>query len=486
VTAEAGETTPVGAEQPAGRTARGLAKATLISLVLRVVGVAIGVITTALLARYLAPAGYGMLSLALTLGTASVQIADLGVASATSSLIARQRVEAGRTLGTGVALRTLFAVVASAGLLATALAGLYGSSSGVVAVIAVATPLSATAVLTAGSTARFRPETASILALVQSIAWLGAVFFVVRSGGSVPTLAWCFVGVAVLQTGVSISMNRKIVPIGRPSFPEARRILALSWPLAVSSLAVTAYYRLDSVILFSAKGAAEVGYYSAAYKLLDVAQLAPGVISASLLPLAAGSIGMSPAMRQMILSLATRTAALIGIGTALLFITLATPLISFLYGRDFAPAGNPLRLLAVAFVGVTFGWVGTIINTAHGRVKPIALLTVPVAIVSLAAQVWACARWGASGAAGVTAATELFIGCGTCLLAARAMSARLPWRELAICAVAGTVIVAGASLSHLPPILAAVFGAVLFGVVVLAARVLTSADVRRVLSRKAL
>jgi O-antigen/teichoic acid export membrane protein len=473
-------------DQAAGQTARGLAKATLLSLVLRVAGVGIGIVTTALLARHLEPAGYGMLSLALTLGAATVQIADLGVASATSTLIAQQRHDAGRILGTGVALRTLFALVASVGLIATALAGAFGSSSGVVAVIALATPLSATAVLTAGSTARFRPETAAILTVAQGAAWLAVVFLVVRSGGSVPTLAWCFVGISVLQTGLSVSMNRKIIPIARPSMADARRILSLSWPLAVSSLAVTAYYRLDSVILLKAKGAAELGYYSAAYKLLDVAQLAPGVIGASLFPLAAGSIAMSRSARQVILSLAGRSAAMIGVGSAVMFIVLATPLISFLYGNEFAPAANPLRLLAVAFIGVTFGWVGTIINTAYGQVRPIMMLTVPVAAVSLLAQVWACTRWGATGAAAVTAGTELVVGGGTCLLAARAMSARLPLRELAICAATGGAIVLGGALVHLQPILEAFLAAVVFAVVVLATRILTTADIRRVLSKKVL
>jgi O-antigen/teichoic acid export membrane protein len=469
-----------------GRTARGLTTATAVALVLRCVGVLVGIVTNAVLARYLAPAGYGMLSLAMTLGTAAAQIADLGTATTVATRIVREQQQAPRILATGLAIRSSVAVLASVGLVAAALAGQFDGSGSVIAIVAVATPLSAASVLTAGAMARFRPETASVLALVQGVAWLAAVSLVVRAGGAVEVLAWCFVAVAMLQTAIGVAMNRRIVPVGRPSLVEARRIFALSWPLALSSLATAAYYRLDSVILFNTKGAAEVGFYSAAYKLLDVAQLAPAVLVAPLLPLVAASVGASLRRRELILSLAIRTGALIGVGIALILIVLAVPLVDLLFGRDFTPANRPLTLLAIAFAGITLGWVGTTVNTALGRVRPIATLTVSVAVVSLALQVWACPRWGATGAAAVTAGTELAVGIGSCALASRAMAAPLPLRELAITMVAGATVVAVALLSPLPAIVEAVLAGAVFAVVVLAARVVTADDARRVLSRREL
>jgi lipopolysaccharide exporter len=478
--------TPAVPSGSGGRTARALTTATAVSLVLRCVGVLIGIITNSLLARYLAPAGYGQLSLAMTLGTAAAQIADLGTATSVASRIAREQQNAARILGTGLAIRSAVAVIASGGLIAAAFAGLFDHSGSIVIIIAVATPLSATAVLTAGAMARFRPETASVLALVQGAAWLAAVWLIVRAHGPVEALAWCFVAVAVLQTALGVVMNRRVVAVGRPSFTEARRIFALSWPLAISSLATTAYYRLDSVILFDTRGAAEVGFYSAAYKLLDVAQLAPGVLVAPLLPLAAASIGMSLRKRELILSLAMRAGALVGVGTAIVLMVLAGPLVDILFGRDFGPAERPLTLLAIAFVGVTFGWVGTIINTALGRVRPIAVLTVVVAVVSLGFQFWACPRWGATGAAAVTAGTELAVGVGSCLLAGRAMAARLPFRQLAVTLTAGVVVVAAAYLAPFPAVLETVLAAAVFGVVVVVGKGVTLDDARRTLSRRVL
>ncbi|NJP32138.1 flippase [Micromonospora thermarum] len=468
------------------RSARGLSMATAVSLGLRLLGMVVGMATTSVLARYLNPDGYGVFALALTLGVAAAQIADMGTTITVSSRIAREKEFAGRILSTGLAIRTSMALAATVALLVGATQGLFGESSAVVSVVAIATPLSAASVLTAGATARFRPEVSAILALVQGVLWLVAVVVIAQTGGDLVLLAWFFVAVVTVQTGIGVLINRRLVPLGRPSWAEAGRIFALSWPLAISSLAVMAYYRLGSVILFHLQGAAEVGYYSAAYKFLDVAQLGPVMLVAPLLPIVATSMSMDAHRRSLIFSLAARTGVVIGAGTAVLLIALAPALVAYLYGDDFGPAVTPLMLLAVAFVGVTLGYVGTTICSALGVVRPIAVLTVSVAAVNLAAQFWACLHWGATGAAAVAAGTELVIGVATCLLAARAMTARLPIREVASVFAAGTVTILVLWLVRLPWPVEAVLAGGTFGAAVLVSRALTMADLKRVLSRKAL
>jgi O-antigen/teichoic acid export membrane protein len=470
-----------------GRTARGVTVSTALSLAFRLLGIAIGMGTTAALARVLAPAGYGTLALALTLVTAAEQTADLGIAITAASRIAREDPKtAGRTLSTGLAIRTSIALVAGAGLVAAALAGAFGASGHIVAIVAIATPLGATQVLTAGSTARFRPEVASILLLVQGALWLGAVLLVERTGGDLVALAWCFIVVTLLQTAVGLVLNRKVVPLGRPSLREARHLFVASWPLAISAIAFTAYYRLDSVILFHARGATELGYYAAAYKFVDVASLAPTILVAPLLPLAATSLLMDEARRRTILSLATRTATIIGTGGALMLIALAPQLIGFVYGRGFEPAARPLTLLAIAFVGTPLQYVGSTILSALGKVRPIAVITVLTAVLSLGAQSVVSPRWGAAGAATVTACTQLTLAAIYCTLAARAMKVPLPLREMIYAFAAAAATIGVASLVMLPWIVEATLTAAVFSAALLALRVITVSDFRRVLARRML
>jgi O-antigen/teichoic acid export membrane protein len=426
------------------------------------------------------------LSLALTLVTIAAQTADLGIAITVASRIAREtQAAAGTILSTGLVVRTTFALTAMAALIVAAVAGFFGDSGGVVAVAAIATPLSAASVLTAGSTARFRPEVASMLTLIQGVLWFIAVVTVGRTG-SMMAIAACFVVVTLLQTGIGVAINRRVVPLSRPSMLEARRILAVSWPLAISALAMTAYYRTDSVILFQTRGASELGYYAAAFKFIDVAQLAPGILIAPLLPMAATSAAMDAMRRRLVLSLATRAAAVIGAGTAVVLIALAPQLIDLIFGVSFEPAVRPLVVLALAFMWLPLGFVGTTICSARGAVRPVAAICVGVAVVNVIGLALVCPRWGATGAAAVTAGTQFLVGAATCLLAARAMKAPLPLRELAslVAITAGTL--TAMSLVPLPWPAKSLLTVTVFVVAVFGFRIITVNDFKRVLSRNTL
>jgi O-antigen/teichoic acid export membrane protein len=458
---------------------------TLISLGMRLIGVVVGIGTTAVLARTLAPSGYGTLSLALTLSTAATQIADLGIAVTVAAKVARSdEVTAGRILSSGLMLRTAIGLVATLGLLSAAAAGAFGSSSLVVAIAALSVPLSATAVLTAGAMARFRPEVSSGLALLQGVLWFAAVLTVQKTHASLTTLAWYFLGVTVLQILVGVGLNRRLVPLGRPTTREVRGILTMSWPLAVKALADAAYFRFDSVILFHVRGATELGYYSAAFKFFDVAQLGPGVLVTALLPLAAATSLADKIRSRGVLSLALRSAMVVGVGTAAALIATAPKLIAYLFGADFGPAVAPLVLLAIAFVGLSVGYVGAAICTAQGLVKPQAWLAWAVAVLSVGGQAVVAPRWGATGAAAVTAGTHVILGLGMLLLAAKAMRSPVPVMQLVCTLVVGAAAVSVVVLLDLPFVGGLLLVGVLFLAGLVALRVFTTDDLRRVLSRR--
>ena len=112
--------------------------------------------------------------------------------------------------------------------------------------------------------------------------------------------------------------------------------------------------------------------------------------------------------------------------------------------------------------------------------------SVITAVLSLGAQAWVSPRWGASGAAAVTACTQLTLAATYCTLAARAMKSSLPMREL-ICAFAAAVAtVAAAALVTLPWILEATLMATVFCSALLVFHVITISDFKRVLARRAL
>jgi O-antigen/teichoic acid export membrane protein len=168
-----------------------------------------------------------------------------------------------------------------------------------------------------------------------------------------------------------------------------------------------------------------------------------------------------------------------------LLISIAPGLIGFIYGKGYEPAVRPLELLALAYVGISVGYVGSTVLTGLRKTKPIALVCVVAAVVSLAGQAWATPRWGATGAATVTAITQVGIAIVYSVLAARAMRTRLPLLEICLGTLLLVVVIGGAALIHLPWPVEAVAVAAALGVGLVLTRVITVSDFRRVLARRA-
>ena len=87
------------ADRPPRRTARALTSATLVSLALRLVSTTVGMATAAVLARHLGVrVALGVFSLAVLVGAAAAQIADMGVAATVAARVAKEEESAGETL----------------------------------------------------------------------------------------------------------------------------------------------------------------------------------------------------------------------------------------------------------------------------------------------------------------------------------------------------------------------------------------------------
>jgi O-antigen/teichoic acid export membrane protein len=296
-------------------------------------------------------------------------------------------------------------------------------------------------------------------------------------------LAAAFVVVTTAQTSIGVVVNRSVIRLARPDRTIARNLLAAAWPLAVGSIAVMVYYRLAHVVLFRTWGAAEVGYFSAAYRFIDVAQLMPAMIAAPLLPLVAKHRGVDRRRLTIVLSLSSRALIVLGIGTAIVLGLLSRPLVVALYGHAYVRAADLLPVLGVAFIGVCLGWLGTTTCIAAGATRKILAVTGSAAVFNLAAQLVVVPRWGAMGAAVLAVPTEMYVGMTTCVVACRVLGARMPIRLLLTTLGLGVVALAPAVALQLPPLIAAAAALLIFGVGLALTGVGTRADLSRLWSR---
>lgn len=144
------------------------------------------------------------------------------------------------------------------------------------------------------------------------------------------------------------------------NFLIAKQILKDSWPLLLSSFAVSIYMRIDQVMIKSLLGSTEVGIYAAAVKLSEAWYFIPTLIGASVSPAIINSLKVSEEIFENRLSklyLLMSTLAII-IGVVITFTS--SWLIQILFGQPYENAAMVLKIyiwagLAV-FLGVAIGY----------------------------------------------------------------------------------------------------------------------------------
>jgi len=180
-------------------------------------------------------------------------------------------------------------------------------------------------------------------------------------------------------------------------------------PFGISYLFYYIYFQVATFMLSLMRTTAEVGTYSAAYRLMSVLLFIPGIVTSVLYPilyqLGVGDMEKHKQTVEKIFKFLTA----IGLLISLLFFLLADPIIYFLYGAKFAAAGPALKLLSWFFLleamSFTIGDVLTTTNNQWTRT----LIQGSAALGNVILNYFMIKQWGIYGASAATLITEVFI-----------------------------------------------------------------------------
>lgn len=487
---EARASTPKVSRRP---TRRRLIAAVGAQLLVRGVGLSSGVVVAAVLARSLGHGDFGRFSLVLSLAAIAATLSDLGIASTAVRHLAVNPDSAPTTAGALVLARALTGMVGAIFVVLVTLAIDQSRdvllASSLIAASLLFAPLTA---LQPIGQARLRIGAMNGLLLLQSGLWTVAVL-VLASGHAA---LWGFAAGSLAVTGLHAVVNwmtfRRHTSI---SFAGAgshlKSIMRIAWPVGVGGLFVTAYYRLDGVILYHYRGPLAAADFSAAYRFLDVLQFIPVTLLSVLLPLLAstwrGGDAQSIHRRQRLfdlsLTLIVGVALPVAVGSALT----AGNLISLIYGAEFSKATNLVTVLMAAFPAICLGYVSVGLALASARTVLYAKVTAFAALGNIALNVWLIPRYGASAAAWTTVVTEYVVAILLLVLLARKTRVALPWRAwfgiaAASCCMGAVVF----PLRHAPLALSVSVGVASYLVSASLLRVLRISDIRAVTSRRKL
>lgn len=250
-----------------------------------VVSLSVGV----LVARYLGPEGFGLLSFALAFVFFFGFLVDLGLRQVLVRELTRNAGEADEILGTAFLMKLFgglsgFALLWITVVLAeplgpgnNALFLVIGASLGFQSLQVINSYFQSRVlsgyVVTAQSAALLVSSLLKVLFVVQG---RDVVWFALAGTVDVALYAM-FLLLAFRKVGGRVST-------WRPNFRRARALFAYAWPLLVTALLVAVHHRIDQLMIGALLNSSEVGFYSVAVKVSEFWYFIPTMIATSVTP----------------------------------------------------------------------------------------------------------------------------------------------------------------------------------------------------------
>ncbi len=366
-----------------------------------------GMLVSLLVARYLGPEQFGLLSSVFALVSLFGSAGNLGLPNIVLRDIVREKPARGEILGTSLVMRLIGGVVVFAvsviSLLILRPGGHIGIQIGLV--VAAVSPFLAfetidnvfQADLRAPLGVWARNATFLLVAITKVIlVWRRAplLAFAATDAASTIVVAGAMV-IAYRVGGYDFSG-------WRPRMTRARALLRESWPQALSGIAIMVYMRIDQIMLQEIARPREPGLYSAATRISEVWYFVPIAILASSFPVIVSlrQAGQSVYYRRIQQLFDLMSAIAISIALPMTF--LSNRITHLLYGGRYDGAGPVLAVHTWAALFVFWGVAQEPWNVAEGLTRLTMYRTVAGAVLNVLMNFFLIPRYGAMGAAVAT------------------------------------------------------------------------------------
>ena len=326
----------------------------------KILRMGVGLFVGVWVARYLGPEQFGLLSFATAFIGLFGAISTLGLQGIVVRDIVRDPGGKEETLGTAAVLQFLGGLIAY-GLIITAIFWLRSDDALAKAIVAIL-----------GSMMLFRASEVAIYwfesqVLSKYTVWVQngvfLVFATVKVGlilqnASLIAFAWAMMAealVAALLILLMLGLRGPRLSRLTASFKRTKTLLADSWPLLLSGIAVMIYMKIDQIMLGQMIGDEAVGIYSAAVRVSEVWYFVPTAIVASVFPAILEAKKRSEKQYYDRLQRLYDLMVWLAIAVALPMTFLSTAIVSLLFGDAYAQAGSVLAIHIWAAVFVFLG-----------------------------------------------------------------------------------------------------------------------------------
>lgn len=391
----------------------------------RIFSIAVGLFVGAWVARYLGPERFGLYNYVLAFVALFAPLSQLGLDSIVVREIVRDPSHKEQILGTTLILRFTSSVLAL--ILTVSVISLLRPEDNLtrwlVAIIAGGMVFRAFDTINLWFQSQVQSKY-TVWAKNGGIA-LVALVKVVLILAQAPLIAFAWAALAEIALGavglvVAYHINGHHLKAWRGSFLCAKRLLKDSWPLILSGLAIMIYMRVDKIMLGEMAGDESVGLYSVATLISEVWYFMPMAVGASVFPAIVYSRQhqSEQVYRRRMQSFYDVMAGL-GYAVAIPLALIASPLVTTLFGTDYAEAGPILAVHVWAFIFVGLGQARSKWLIAENMVQFSMFTTILGAVVNVGLNYWLIPKYAGLGAAWATVISYAVAAYLSCILSAR-------------------------------------------------------------------
>jgi O-antigen/teichoic acid export membrane protein len=339
--------------------ARHLTLDVAVQILARIANLALGVVVTLVLVHALGSNSFGLWSTIFAITQITSSFGELGLTQIAVSRAARDPEREPEWLGSLLSLRLLLAVpitlasIAAVFLLVSSHEGrVTGTLLSLVLLVGAAGTLNVVFQL------RVRNHISMAILTLNSIVWGAGVIVVALLSGGIVAFAAVFLATSLFTTALTVGLALRVTAIRvRGTRRLWRAMLRVGLGLGAAGILVTLYVKLDQILVFKIAGSHQAGLYGADYRLLDQIQFIPTSVMTTLFPLIAAAY---PHKRERVRSLLQMTAEYLTMASLPILaftIVAAYPIVTLLFGAQFAGAAPALPILAGAFVSISFGYL---------------------------------------------------------------------------------------------------------------------------------
>ncbi|MBI3599653.1 MAG: flippase [Nitrospinae bacterium] len=385
-----------------------VAKNFLILLITRGIVICISLIVISKTSHYLGVEKFGEYNLVFTYLAFFTLFTDLGMSTIVIREMSANREKAGVILFNYILIRTILIAISISSLLLSIPFISYPDSTKKLIMLASLGPI--LGILTPYETAfhvslKFKYSIITILIRILSASLILLLIFF---GAAVKELVIVSLIENITNSILAFYFGKRLIKaVFNVDFSICRFIIKNSWPLAISTITLMIYLRLDQLLIAHFSGNIAVGYYTASFKLTEQLNLIPVYTAMVLFPLLSQIRGDSLDRFIRISNLSFKYMAMLGILLGVILSTLSATLIILIYGKEFLPAQSPFKWLLWAqmlrFPNIILGMLINIMN----RQKIGMLNGIFCAIISIGMNIYLIPLFGMTGAAITSFLSEL-------------------------------------------------------------------------------